>query len=88
MTHLQALDQVIANLGVVLVPEEAWEGIVPPSFSVARSRSYGGAGDSPLGPCMNTLIRLEVLTLLADRRLREVGVRMRAGRVVDWHPLL
>ena len=35
---LQALDQVTANHGDVLVPVEAWEGIHVPSFSVRGSR--------------------------------------------------
>ena len=55
---LQALDQVIANHGDVLVPVEAWEGIVLSLFVAVRSRWCGGVGDSPLGRCMNTLIHL------------------------------
>ena len=53
-----------------------------PSFSVCRSRWCIGVGDSVLDRCVNTLIHLVFITLVAVLRLRSAAVRLRGGRLV------
>ena len=56
-----------------------------PSFSVCGSRGDIGVGDSVLERCINTLIHSNFITWLSTCRFAVAVVRMRVGRVFDWH---